>query len=527
MEKVNILIVDDDVNIHRNLEDILCEEGYEIICVETADLAEKELNKKFCNIALVDIKLPTGSGLEVIKSARKINEDTMVIIFTGHASLESAVTAMNDGVFAYLQKPLSIEELKITIKKALGMQKLALDNKKLLARLKELNMKDPLTGIYNYRFLSERLSIELKRAKRYLLTFSVIMIDIDYFKSINDVYGHQSGDLILKELAQYLNKSVRANDVVVRYGGEEFLILLPETSKEGAVQFAERLLDAEREYIFNSRGRRIKLKVSMGISSYPIDGDETELGILDKADEALRDAKEKGGNQLSVYRAKRSSAILLDAEKDEKENIENLKQKLAKMENRVKQNLFESIYAFAKTLEAKDYYTSEHSENTMLIATKIGGYLDFSKREMENLKHAAILHDLGKIGIPDNILNKKGKLTPEEYEIIKRHPQIGAEIIRSVHFLNEVVPLVLYHHEWYDGSGYPAGLKGNEIPIGARIISLADAHQALISDRPYRKAYSPDEAMRILKKAARKQFDQKIVEVFFEIMNVKSLFEKS
>jgi HD-GYP domain-containing protein (c-di-GMP phosphodiesterase class II) len=142
---------------------------------------------------------------------------------------------------------------------------------------------------------------------------------------------------------------------------------------------------------------------------------------------------------------------------------------------------------------------------------------------MEDLKHAAMLHDLGKIGIPDEILLKKGKLTDSEYDIIRKHPQIGAEIIRHIHFLKDVAPIVLYHHERFDGFGYCSGLKGKEIPLGARIIAIADVYQALTSDRPYRKAYSKEEALKIITEGSGTQFDPEIVKVFFEIIEAKEV----
>ena len=512
---INILIVDDDAGMRETLNDILSEQGYKITGVGSIALAKKELKKKFYNIALVDLKLPDGTGLELLKEIKRINEEIVTLVFTGFASLESSVFALNEGAFAYIQKPLNIDELKISIKKALNMQKLCFDNKDLINRLKNLSLKDPHTELYNYKYLIERLTSELKRAKRYILPLFVIMLDIDYFKSINDVYGHQYGDIILKEFAQYLRDSVRGSDIVIRYGGEEFVILLLDTNREDAVIFGERLLDTVGRYVFDSKDKKIKLKISIGMSGFPGDGSNVDA-LLNSADKALLKVKEMGGNRLFAFE-KVSKNISDIVEKSAKEDVEKLRKKLSKMVNRVNQTLLESIYAFAKTIEARDHYTGEHTESTVSIATGIGKELNLSGRTIENLKHAAVLHDLGKIGIPDSILHKKGKLTKKEYEVIKKHPQIGAEIIRAVHFLRELVPMILYHHERYNGLGYPAGLKGEEIPLGARIIAVADVYQALVSDRPYRGAYSKKEAIKIVKEGSGTQFDPKIVKVFLAI----------
>jgi len=515
---IRVLIIDDDPNICATLKDILSAEGYKITTVENITPAKENLAKEFYNIVLVDLKLPGGSGLELLKELRAVDSDAAVIVFTGYASAENAIAALNAGAFSYMQKPLNIDELKITIKKAIERQGLMLSNKDLLNRLKELSVKDPLTGLYNYRYLEERLSSEFKRAQRYVLPLSAIMMDIDYFKSINDIYGHQYGDLILKEFGQCLKDASRTNDIVIRYGGEEFLTLLPDTNKVGAVTFGARLLEELVEHVFDSKGQKIKLKISMGLVSFPEDGVDTEAALMDSVDKTLRTAKEAGGNRLATLAEIAKKQTNKGAGKDEEESVEQMKEKLHKMEGRVNQTLLESIYAFAKTIEAKDYYTSEHGENMVSIAIEVGKKLNIPEKELENLKHAAILHDLGKIGIPDKILHKKGKLNEKELKKIRNHPQIGAEIIRSVHFLSAVVPIVLHHHERFDGLGYSSGLRGRDILLGARIIAVADVYQALVSDRPYRKAYSKEAALKIIQEGAGTQFDPEIVKVFLEIM---------
>jgi len=516
-----VLVVDDDANICETLKDILAEEGYEVTIAGTIALAKERLKNKFYNIIMVDLNLPDGLGLELLNEIKKGKSETIVMVFTGFASLKSSIAAMNKGAFAYLQKPLNMDEVKVTIKKALNVQQLSLDNKALLKKLEEFSLKDPLTGLYNYRYLKDRLFAELKRAKRYVLPLSIIMLDIDYFKSVNDVYGHQYGDIILKEFAGCLTDFSRANDIVVRYGGEEFLILLSDINKEGVVMLGKRLLKTLNKHVFDPEGKRIRIKVSLGISSFPEDAADTESSLLILADRALRAAKEMGGNRISTSRGLGKGNLESIVDERGKPGIYKLKGKLSKMTDRVNQTLLESVNAFARTMEAKDSYTISHSESMVPMVTEIGRKLGVSDTEIENLTQAVILHDLGKIGVPDNILNKRGKLTTKEYEKIKKHPQIGAEIIRSIHFLSDVVPMVLCHHERFDGLGYSSGLRGEEIPLGARIISVADVYKALTSDRSYRKAYDKKEALDIIKKGSGTQFDPKIVKVFLSTMRKK------
>lgn len=513
---INILIIDDDPNISGIMNDILSRDGYKIEGAESAGQAREKFKNNSYNIILLDLKLPDGSGLELLKEVKRINTDTIAIVFTGYASLESSMAALNEGAFAYIQKPLNIDELKITIKRALDMQQLSVDNKVLLTRLKELSLKDPLTGLYNYKYLRERLFSEFNRAKRYIIPLSIIMLDIDYFKSINDIYGHKYGDSMLKEFSRKLLSSTRNIDVVMRYGGEEFLILLPDTNQEGAIIVGLRLLDILTQHIFDPKRNKIKLKIAMGLSSFPENGVATESEFLDSVNKALRDSKEMGGNKLCAYNNISEKEVKTIIKKGGEENIDILKEKISKMEHRVNRVLLESIYGLAKTIEARDYYTGEHAESMVSIVEMIGKALKLPENDLKNLEHAAILHDLGKVGIPDNILHKKGKLTKKEFDIIKGHPKIGAEIIRPIHFLRDVATIILHHHERYDGMGYSSGLKGKEIPLGARIIAVADVYQALISDRPYRKAYSKKEALRIIKDNAGTHFDPEIVKVFME-----------
>ncbi len=187
----------------------------------------------------------------------------------------------------------------------------------------------------------------------------------------------------------------------------------------------------------------------------------------------------------------------------------------------VNQLIWDSIYALANATDARDHYTGEHSKKMVSIVKEVGRKLGLEKKDVINLERAAVLHDLGKIGISDSILRKKGRLTKKEYEEIKRHPVIGAEIIRSIHFLKDVVPLILHHHERFDGSGYASGLKGGNIPVGARVLAVADVYQALISDRPYRRAYPKRTAIKIIREGSGTEFDPEVVRAFLETIKKK------
>lgn len=385
-------------------------------------------------------------------------------------------------------------------------------------KLKRLSLIDPSTGLYNHRHLEEALEAEFHRAKRNAYPFSVIMLDIDYFKSINDVYGHKFGDLVLKQFAQQLKRIVRRYDIVVRFGGEEFIIVSPGIDREEALSLAQRLLNALNLYNFGNKKNAVKLKLSMAVVSYPEDNVSREMNLIDLAEKVIGKVKERGGNRVYSTEDTEAKERTISKKTKEKANVGILKSKINKLTKRANQGLVEAIFAFAKTIELKDHYTGEHVEKTVFYATEVAKKLNLSKEQKEFVKQAAILHDLGKIGISENILLKKSKLTKKEFERIRSHPHIAADILRPIHALHDVIPLVFYHHERWDGKGYPAGMRGEDIPIGARIIAIADVYQALTSDRPYRKAYSKKDALEIIKSGSGTQFDPRVVNAFLEIL---------
>lgn len=385
-------------------------------------------------------------------------------------------------------------------------------------KLKQLSLRDSHTGLYNHRYFMEAIEVEFERARRSGQPLSTMMLDIDYFKSINDVYGHQFGDLVLKQFAKQLRRLVRRYDVVIRYGGEEFIIISPGTNRADALNLARRILDALNLYNFGDKIHAVKLKLSIAIASYPDDNVINGMDLMGLTDQILSKAKEAGGNRVysSLDMGDKKTLSL-----KESTDVKFMEGKIDRLTKRANQSLVEAIFAFAKTIELKDRYTGEHGERTVQFATSIARQLNLSKYETELIRQAAMLHDLGKIGISEKILLKKGKLTKEEFSEIKKHPQIAADILRPIQFLHPLIPLILHHHEGWDGKGYPHGLKGERIPMGARVLALADHYQALISDRPYRKAFPEKEAIKIIKKGTGTQFCPKVVAAFLKVLKKK------
>ena len=386
---------------------------------------------------------------------------------------------------------------------------------KLQKRFKRLSLEDSHTGLYNHRYLMYRIDAEFTRAKRFNLPLSVIMMDIDYFKSVNDTYGHRFGDVVLRRFAIQLKRILRKVDVVARFGGDEFVVILIDTNNTIAKAVGQKIIEQINEHAFGNKKYSINLKVSLGMSSYPVHKVHKGMDLIDIADKHLNEAKELGGGRV-VW----SMNIKEEESKYDREDVQIslLKKKIANLAKRANQSLVEAIYALAKTMQFKDYYSVQNVEKSLFYAGEIAKVLGFVSREVELIRHAAILHDLGKIGIRESVLFKKGTLAKGEFEKIKMHPQIGVDILRPIHFLRDIIPWILHHHERWDGKGYPNGLKGEDIPLGSRIIAITDVYQALISDRAYRKAYGNKKVLKIIKEGSGTKFDPRIVNIFLDIL---------
>jgi diguanylate cyclase (GGDEF)-like protein len=406
--------------------------------------------------------------------------------------------------------------LKKTIRKLEESNRSALQLNK---KLGNLALKDPHTGLYNRRHFNETLEKELALAKRHAQSLSLIMMDIDYFKAVNDVYGHPFGDLVLKQFTKTLQKAVRRYDVIFRVGGEEFVMIAPRTDRSTGLLLAKRLLKTVNMHSFGNRAHVIKLKVSISVASYPEDGMVIRgLDLVNLADRILSKVKEYGGNKVFSSKDLERLEGKVPAENDASRMIELLKKKIYRLSQRANQSLIEAIFALAKTIGLKDWYSDTFTKKMMNYAIEISKRLKLPKNEIEHIRKAVILHDIGKVGINENILLKDSKLTTTEFETMKKHPQLSTDLIRPLYFLRGTVPLILYHHERWDGKGYPHRLKGKEIPIGARIIAIVDAYRSLTSNRPYRKAYSKSSAMKILRKESGTKFDPQVTAAFLNIL---------
>jgi len=356
---------------------------------------------------------------------------------------------------------------------------------------------DGLTNLYNHRHFHERLDQEIGRGSRFGSTFSLVIIDLDLFKAYNDNYGHLAGDRALQRVAKCIVDSIRSIDLAFRYGGEEFAVILPETRIEDALKVAERI---RKTIESRTSAKALPITASCGIACWPNDGVMKEE-IVARADAALYLAKQSGRNRTCL-----SSEIIGPKSVSIGDELE------------AKPRALSIIYALAATIDAKDHYTYGHSRKVSNYAVALAEKLGLPVEQVSTVRAAGLLHDIGKVGIPDLILNKEGPLDEEEWHLIRSHPNFGVEILRHVIDLVNCLPAILHHHERFDGKGYPSGLKGDNIPIEALILSIADTYDAITSPRPYRNQLSPRQALEELKKCAGTQFNPELVDVFCKLL---------
>lgn len=368
-----------------------------------------------------------------------------------------------------------------------------------IKKLEDLVNKDGLTKLFNHRYFHEKLKSEIEIANKNKEKISMIFFDIDYFKNYNDLYGHQEGDKVLKKIGKIVNKFVREKDIAARYGGEEFSIIMPNTGEEEAMKVADALRKAIEEEKFYGEENQPngRITVSIGVSVYP-DKAKSEVDLIKSSDDALYRAKFFNKNRVEKY-----ISVLEELEKeiDEEDN-----------------ELITSIKTLISVVNAKDRYTYGHSERVVMYCKLIADKLGLNKKDKDTLIYSAYVHDIGKVNVPKEILIKKMPLTNEEWELLKQHSADGAEIVKPAKSLQDTIPIVLSHHERYDGRGYPCNLKGEEIPYLARVLAVVDSFDAMTSNRPYNRRKSYEEAIMELKGCSGTQFDPVIVDKFIEIL---------
>lgn len=404
-----------------------------------------------------------------------------------------------------------VSDIKIS---SLKLRDANLTLRALNASLLENTLLDVRTGVYNDRYLHDRLQEEIRRSRRFFRPFSLIMIDLDFFKSVNDTYGHLFGDEVLRGFAGLLKSSVRLTDIVVRAGGEEFVVFCPDTDSRGGLCVAQKIAYVLQRTPLGNQKLKLTVTASMGIASYPDSGIFEPKALLDASDQAMYKSKALGRNRITVYTKDMATALAAEPVILEPESLAVLKERLGNVNLRNEEAVLESLKPLSRQVGQRLGYGEGYAQ-------RLAGYLQGMSEEMKKppdetrqAQRAVFLSNLGFLSLPPEILTKVF-LNKEENELIRQHPLISASLIDGIPFLDPLKDVILSHHERFDGSGYPKGLKGKEIPFISRMIAIAEAYEAMISPRPYRtKPFKKTEAAQRLKEEAGTQFDPSLVECF-------------
>ncbi|MDQ1257080.1 MAG: Response regulator [Candidatus Hydrogenedentes bacterium] len=491
VKQERILIADDESVIRELMTDVLTDEGY---IVETAENGREALeilkgNDEFV-VLLTDIMMPEMDGIELIRESRQLYPALIPIVMTGFATLDTARAAVKEGAYDYVLKPFSLTEIKLAVSNALERHRLANDN----ARLREINelfnISETIAGIHDEHSLLEFvLNAALERVSAERGSLMVTTEDGDSLEVVTSVGLSEEARTLPVQIGTGISGWVAQNVKP---------LLVEDISKHPQVaEISRRLHDAS----FISVPLERKASTAFGASN---SGNEPRVIAVLNVNE-----KKDGGSftegdlkVLSIVANHASAAI---------ENVRLIRD--------IQIAHLSTLKSMALLLEAKDPYTHGHSERVRDYAVLAARRLGLSAQEIETLKLGAVLHDIGKVGVPDAVLNKDGRPTAEEWDMIKRHPVIGHDVLAPVRFLREEhLMLVRHHHEKIDGSGYPDGLSGDTLPMAVRIIAAADSYDAMASTRAYRLARDPEYIVGELRKYSGTQFDPDVAEVFIEMI---------
>jgi response regulator RpfG family c-di-GMP phosphodiesterase len=464
-----VLIVDDDPGIRETLSALIEAQGYATITAEDGLQAVSLLDAGPFLCIFTDIMMPNMTGIELIKRIKTEDISIPVIVITGHASIETAIDAMKHGASDFISKPFKTKQIEFIINKVQREKLILEENKRFSDELHLHRLIDNLAG-------------QLEDKSQEISSLQTISDRITSLKGIREIVN------AIVDVSRDLFDKSRVTFCPVNR--QNLKLILPEGQE---IDLEDVLIKGEilQEVISTQEMNEIK-------TTFPLRIEGQIFGAL----------------CIITHR------ILT---KDEQSKILYLLQRTAeRMENvALYEGLYESVlstlYSMAKILDARDPYTSRHSTRVTTLATNLGKAMQLSEDDRDVLYIASSLHDIGKVGVPDSILRKPDKLSKEEFDVIKRHPEIGADILKAITIMHRETEIIRYHHERYDGKGYPAGLTGTEIPVLSRVIALADSYDAMTSDRPYRRGIPVDMAVQEILRCKGTQFDPEIADIFINI----------
>lgn len=486
---LRVLVVEDDRVVLRLLARALRRETDAVTACLDATAAAAAVASEAFDAAAIDLNLPDGSGLDIIRDIRARHPAAGIVAVTGHVGVDVAVQSMQAGADDFLTKPFEIDLLWHILNKAEESRRGKIEAERATA-YRVLAYTDTLTGVPNRRFIDESLSSELERAAETGQPLTVAYFDIDNFKLLNDFAGHVQGDLVLQACAETLRAELPESAIFGRFGGDEFVALFPGTDLAEATGTARRVSSAVAAFTVRGTAFPIATRLSVGVAEWDRRADPRAL---------LAEAE----GQMYVDKSVATFAM------------DNAAPQVYTSPIAMEQ--FRTLRGLVKAIDRRDAYTRFHSDHATGMALEVGRRIGLPERDLIAIVIGGPIHDLGKLVVPDEILRKPGPLTREERRSMEDHPVVGAIIAAAVTDVAEVVDLIRHHHERFDGSGYPAGLRHQQAEARVRLFALADAFSAMITDRPYRRALPWEVALNEIRQGLGTQFDPDIGREFLDV----------
>jgi diguanylate cyclase (GGDEF)-like protein len=480
---VRVLIAEDHPEVRDLMEKLLNAWGHDTSVASDGYAALRAIARERWDLVLTDYKMPGANGVQVIRALKHADPQADCIMLTGWSSVYNAVEAMRAGALDYLPKPIDTDRLWDLIQRVE-------DRRAALTRADEVDpglLVDPLTGVANFRHLHQALDSMLRDRP----ALAIALVDLDNFRLLNDTLGADRGDAILRLAANAIREAIGESDIVGRLAGDDFMVIMPGADESRALSTMEHVrASVEQIEIEGEGGWAIPLTVSAGIGVTAMDGG-SKPELLRAVEQALLQAKRSGGN---ATRLRGRDAL-----------------------PQISVRSCSALHGLVEAIDTRDRYTRLPSEQATRQAVRVAHAVEATPDEIRELEIAGPLHDLGKIVIPDSILRKPGSLTPDEWEHMRSHTTMGAIIASSLPDLDSLVDIVRHHHERFDGSGYPAGIRGDQTPRIVRIFSLGDAFSAMVTDRPYRRALSLEVALDEIERGRGSQFHPELVDAFLTL----------
>jgi response regulator RpfG family c-di-GMP phosphodiesterase len=501
-DTARILVVDDEKVIREILADFLSMEGYVVQAVEDGAAAMEELKKRSYNLVISDLKMPNMGGLELIAKITEESIPVLTVIMTGFGTVETAIEAMKKGAYDYILKPFKVEEVIHIVQRGLDRQRLQHEN---------IRLKDALS-IYR---ISEAIasSLAVDKVLDLVLDATIDTVDADVVSLLlEDPKPGKEGQFT--ERMRKVSERAEPNVEAPALNLDEVLPLFREDRPL--------LVSGSRAYRYIASPPHDLDRRLISFCSIPLKLNQRIIGMLN-AYSYTRGSKFSEGQRKMLYVLASRAAVSIENARLY-ENLVDANKDLTRANVSLEENFKQTIIGFAHALEESDRYTRGHSERVAMYARIIAVGLKMSGPEIDTVVKVGLMHDVGKIGVRNDKLNKPGKLTPEELAMFRSHPAKGKRILEPIPFMRDIVPGCYCHHEAWDGSGYPQGLMGDHIPLIGRIVAIADAYDAMTSDRAYRKALPHEIACGELERCVGSQFDPEIVPVFlFQIEEFRKI----